>query len=289
MTLGEIKVQALRLMFADTDVNFTTTELGEQKNGVLYTNSNTSEKLTKMEASISRAIDMYYQYNKEQTKIWDSVPLHYTFVITDNTTNSTYTLQTGESLSRDTYGVHTVVDSNGAVVKSDISVVYTFYNYLSTTTVGNLKPTDFAFPTRVDLLRDKDYVNPIENITYYYDELTDLINFYDQDYAAYDSDTVKLALKFRVYYKVDIKNLDSFVNEQGQPNLTDASEINDINIPIEVQRMIPYFVKGELYEEDEPDLARAAKQEFIAFMAQRPRKLFTKVQTKVKSYKRSEE
>ena len=289
MTLGEIKVQALRLMFADTDVSFETSELGLTKNGVLYTNSNTSEKLTKMEASISRAIDMYYQYNKEQTKIWDSVPLHYTFVITDNTTNSTYTLQTGESLSRDTYGVHTVVDSNGAVVKSDISVVYTFYNYLSTTTVGNTKPTDFAFPTRVDLLRDKDYVNPIENITYYYDELTDLINFYDQDYAAYDSDTVKLALKFRVYYKIDIKNLDSFVDAQGDPNLTDASEINDINIPIEVQRMIPYFVKGELYEEDEPDLARAAKQEFIAFMAQRPRKLFTKVQTKVKSYKRSEE
>ena len=113
MTLGEIKVQALRLMFADTDVSFETTELGETKNGVLYTNSNTSEKLTKMEASISRAIDMYYQYNKEQTKIWDSVPLHYTFVITDNTTNSTYTLQSNESLSRDTYGVHTVVDSNG--------------------------------------------------------------------------------------------------------------------------------------------------------------------------------
>lgn len=279
MTLGEIKVQALRLMFADTDVSFETSELGNTKNGVLYTNSNTSEKLTKMEASISRAIDMYYQYNKEQTKIWDSVPLHYTFVITDNTTNSTYTLQSGESLSRDTYGVHTVVDSNGNVVKSDISVVYTFYNYLSTTTL----PSDFAFPTRVDLLKDKDYVNPIENVTYYYDELTDYINFYDQDYAGYDSDTVKLALKFRVYYKVDIKNLDSI------SNLTDASEINDINIPIEVQRMIPYFVKGELYEEDEPDLARAAKQEFIAFMAQRPRKLFTKVQTKVKSYKRSEE
>ena len=88
------------------------------------------------------------------------------------------------------------------VVKSDISVVYTFYNYLSTTTL----PSDFAFPTRVDLLRDKDYVNPIENVTYYYDELTDYINFYDQDYAGYDSDTVKLALKFRVYYKVDIKN-----------------------------------------------------------------------------------
>ena len=284
MTLGEIKVQSLRLMFADTDVNFTTSELGSNKTGVLYTNSNTKEKLAKMEASISRAIDMYYQYNKEQTKIWDSVPLHYTFVITDNTTSSTYTLQSGESLSRDAYGVHTVVDSNGAVVKSDISVVYTFYNYLSTTTEGNTKPTDFSFPTRIDLLKDKDYVNPMENIGYYYDEATENIYFYDQDYASYDSDTVKLALKFRVYYKIDIQNIDPEASNDYDLDVTAAT-----GIPEDIQRMIPYFVKGELYEEDEPDIARAAKQEYIAYIAQRPRKMFTKIQTKVKSYKRSEE
>lgn len=282
MKLWEIKAQSLRLMFADTDVSFSEAEF--QSGGAIYSNSNTKEKMTRMEDSIARAIDMYYQYNKEQTKIWDSVPLHYTFVITDNTTNSTYTLQTNESLSRDAYGVHTVVDANGAVVKSDISVVYTFYNYLSTTTVGNEKPTDFSFPTRIDLLKDKDYVNPMENIGYYYDETTENIYFYDQDYASYDSDTVKLALKFRVYYKIDIQNIDPEATNAYDLDVTTAT-----GIPEDIQRMIPYFVKGELYEEDEPDLARAAKQEYIAYIAQRPRKMFTKIQTKVKSYKRSEE
>jgi hypothetical protein len=275
MIIWEIKAQALRLMFADTDVNFSYAEF---EDGTIYSNSNTREKLMRMNDSIARAIDLYYFYNKEQTKIWENIPLRYTYVITQSN-GSTYTLQEGEVLARDSYGVHTIVDENGALVLDNIEVKYTFYNELDDTT----KPTNFSFPTRIDLLEDKSYVVPKDNVTFYYDEENEKIFFYDQAYASYESDTVKLALKFRVYYKIDIININT------------STTINDLTynvttitkLPEDVQRMIPYFVKGELYEEDEPDLARAAKQEYLNYMIQRPRKTFTKVQTKVKSYTRS--
>lgn len=275
MILWEIKAQALRLMFADTDVNFSYAEF---EDGTIYANSNTREKLMRMNDSIARAIDLYYFYNKEQTKIWENIPLLYTYVITQSN-GSTYTLQEGEVLARDSYGVHTIVDENGVLVLDNIEVKYTFFNELDDTT----KPVNFSFPTRIDLLEDKNYVVPKDNVTFYYDEENEKIFFYDQDYASYDSDTVKLALKFRVYYKIDIINIDTSTSINDLTyNVTSVTKL-----PEDVQRMIPYFVKGELYEEDEPDLARAAKQEYINFMIQRPRKTFTKVQTKVKSYTRS--
>lgn len=277
MILWEIKAQALRLMFADTDVNFSYAEF---EDGTIYANSNTKEKLTRMNDSIARAIDLYYHYNKEQTKIWENVPLKYSYVITQSN-GLTYTLQEGEVLARDSYGVHTVKNAQGATVLENITVVYTFLNELDDTT----KPSNFSFPTRIDLLEDKSYVNPVDNVPYYYDEATEKIYFYDQDYASFDSDFVRLALKFRVYYKVDIVNMDTSASIS---DLTyNVSTIT--NVPEDVQRMIPYFIKGELYEEDEPELARIAKQEYLNFMVQRPRKSFTKVQTKVKTYKRSEE
>ena len=45
--------------------------------------------------------------------------------------------------------------------------------------------------------------------------------------------------------------------------------------------MIPYFVKGELYEEDEPAMAQTAYAMYINFLRglKRP---FNKVQTKVR-------
>lgn len=275
MKLWEIKAQALRLMFADTDVEFSYAEF---ENDAIYDNSNTKEKLIRMNDSIARAIDMYFQYNKEQTKIWENIPLYYTYVITNNITGQTYTLQQGEVLNRDAYGVHTVLDDQGAVVLSDITVVYTFYNYLNNAS----KPSDFAYPTRVDVLKDKQFVNPVENIDFYYDELNEQIYFHTQDFAAYDSDSVKLALKFRVYYKLDITNIDT------SASLSDLTyDLNVHGIPVDVQRMIPYFIKGEIYEEDEADMARVAKSEYISYIAQRPRKTFSRKQTKVKAYQRS--
>jgi hypothetical protein len=65
MKLWEIKAQALRLMFADTDVEFSEVEFS---NGTIYQNANTREKLVRMVDSIKRAIDLYYQYNGEQAQ-----------------------------------------------------------------------------------------------------------------------------------------------------------------------------------------------------------------------------
>ena len=59
MKLWEIKAQALRLMFADTDMMFDYTEF---ENRAVYENVNTREKLVRMEDSIRRAIDLFYEY-----------------------------------------------------------------------------------------------------------------------------------------------------------------------------------------------------------------------------------
>ena len=241
MKLWEIKAQALRLMFADSDIKFNITDF---TNGTVYQNANTSEKLIRMNDSIARAIDIYYQYNAEQTKLWNNVPLFYTTQEVDGETT------------------------------------YTFENKLDNAT----KPNDFAYPSRVDLLEDKEYINGENDISFYFEEETEEIYFYDQDFASYDMDEAKLAMRFRVYYKIDIKNIDTAltINEI-------TLDLNDeTNVPEDVQRMIPYFIKGELYEEDEFDVARIAKQEYIQYVAQRPRKRFSKVQTKVKqSYHRT--
>ena len=56
MLLGEIKLMALRLMFADTDITYDITQMGDY-----YSNNNTREKLIRMNDSINRAISLYYQ------------------------------------------------------------------------------------------------------------------------------------------------------------------------------------------------------------------------------------
>lgn len=59
MLLWQIKANALRIMFADSDMNFNEQEFAD---GIVYENSNTREKLVLMEDSIRRALDLYYQY-----------------------------------------------------------------------------------------------------------------------------------------------------------------------------------------------------------------------------------
>ena len=59
MKLWEIKAQALRLMFADSEITFSYEDF---KQGVIEDNANTREKLIRMDDSIKRAIDMYYSY-----------------------------------------------------------------------------------------------------------------------------------------------------------------------------------------------------------------------------------
>lgn len=65
MKLWEIKAQALRLMFADTDLEFNEDDF---TSGTVYNNPNTREKLNRMEDSIRRAIDTYYAYVGEERR-----------------------------------------------------------------------------------------------------------------------------------------------------------------------------------------------------------------------------
>ena len=59
MELWDLKANALKLMFADTDLSFTKNDF---LSGAVYENGNTREKLVRMNDSIRRAIDLYYQY-----------------------------------------------------------------------------------------------------------------------------------------------------------------------------------------------------------------------------------
>ena len=65
MKLWQIKAEALRLMFADSDMQFSEEEFSEK---IVYENFNTADKLVRMEDSIRRAIDLYYIYVGEATK-----------------------------------------------------------------------------------------------------------------------------------------------------------------------------------------------------------------------------
>ena len=65
MKLWQVKAEALRLMFADTDLTFSEEEFVE---GIILNNSNTREKYLGMEGSIRRAIDIFNQFNGQYTK-----------------------------------------------------------------------------------------------------------------------------------------------------------------------------------------------------------------------------
>lgn len=213
MLLWQVKANALRLMFADSDMNFDQHDFEE---GIVYENSNTREKLVLMEDSIRRAIDLYYQYHG--TKV---------------------------SVGRFRH------DGNE---------------------IGLLEQEWVGFPTKVDAEiyqtneDERRLVRVIENIPFFWDEFNREIIL---------EKNIIGDVTYRVWYKTAKKNLPYDVSEMEY-------DLNELRIDEEVQRMIPYFIKGELYEEDEPNVAMAAKNEYIYFV-RGLRKAQAKVQTKVKS------
>jgi len=221
MKLWEIKAQALKLMFADSDIQFSENEFTD---GIVYQNSNTRDKLTRMNDSIRRAIDLYYTYVGVRSK------------------SQVFALTAGE------------------------------YIDLSTT-------TDFGSPDRVDLkIYSTDEDDEKNNLVYernqvdfIYNEIEEKIEF-EEDFS--NSIYADYILEFRVYYKIKKLNIDLAVDEI-------TFDLDTIYIPNEVQRNIPFYIKSELFEEDEPQLAVNAKNSFISFLMtlQKP---FSRVQTKVK-------
>jgi hypothetical protein len=219
MKLWEIKAQALRLMFADTDVQF---NFAEFQNGAIYANANTREKLIRMNDSIRRAIDLFFQYNGEITR----------------TTNLGLRF-TGTSIK-------------------------TYFNEINYALGG--------YPTRVDVIENIDkQIYGEENIdfTFLKDNLKLVV---DSGYVKFGGD-----ISFLIYYKTERTNLTIDV----EPNdLT--FDLNTLSIPIEIQRQIPLYIKAEIYQEDEPQMANLARSEYIGFLLLNQRKNFSKVQTKVK-------
>jgi hypothetical protein len=224
MILWEIKAQALRLMFADTDVEFNENEF---TTGTIYTNANTREKLVRMNDSISRAIDLFYQYNGE-TSQW----------------------------------------VEKALVSTTSGGITTYYNRLDV----SADPSNMGFPTRIDVIEDLDnLIKYTQNVQYTYNQIDRKIYFLNADYRDFGEH-----IRFRVYYKMNRINLPSAPNEMTYNVST------SLGIPEEVQRQIPLYVKSELFQEDEPQIAQQAKADFIQFLILNQRKNFSNVQTKVR-------
>ena len=218
MKLWQIKAMSLRIMFADTSIQFSEEEFSS---GVLLANNNTREKLIRMDDSIRRAIDRYYDVVGE-ARVFDTFSLD----------------ETGQYLN--------------------------FADKL-----------DLGYPERVDV-KIYDSYNDVKTlrltktqVDYVYDSITKRIYFEYEDYSVYGENVT-----FVVWYKRVKSNIPESVDQM-------TYDLNDIFIPEEVQRMIPYFVKGELYEEDEPAMAQTAYAMYINFLRglKRP---FNKVQTKVR-------
>jgi len=234
MKLWEIKAQALRLMFADTDLQFNEADF---TSNAVFDNPNTGEKLVRMNDSIRRAIDVYYQYKGESTLFTDDIELY----------------QTGDP------------------------VVYS--NYILTSAISSTK---FGFPTRIDLFVYEELEDltlqlrkQVNEINFDFFETQGQVHFFDADYRDYITNYGYIP-KFRVWYKTNKVNLPA-----------DANDITyDLDtllfVPSDVQRMIPYFVKGELFEEDEPNMALQSRNLYIQYLMGL-RKKFNKTQTKVKS------
>ena len=220
MKLWEIKAQALRLMFADTDINFDESEF---QSGKIYDNPNTREKLVRMNDSIMRAIDLFYQYNGEMTR----------------------TVDVGLFFDEEEEEYKNLLDCS--------------------------ELEDFGFPTRVDIVGDKEnLIWQRNNIEFMYDRISKRIFFTGHEFERKQEE-----LKFRIYYRMKKFNIPHDVDEM-------EFDLESLYIPEEVQRQIPKFVKFELFEEDEPQLALAARSEFIEFLLLNQRKNFGKTRSKVR-------
>jgi hypothetical protein len=238
MKLWEIQAQALRLMFADSDLQF---NLAEFQNSVISSNPNTRDKLVRMNDSIRRGIDTYYSIIGEQTAILEQKTLY------------------------------------------SLSNVY--YNKLHFVISNVLTPSNFGFPTRIDV-EIIDTTDPTNHLTvilknqidFIYNQI-DKIIFFEEDYARYYNDYDYYIVYFKVWYKVGKANIpaDTTINAI-------TYELDTLNIPAEVQRLLPFYVKSELYEEDEFNVAQYARQQFFQGVSAL-RKPFNKVQTKVKKAK----
>ena len=127
------------------------------------------------------------------------------------------------------------------------------------------------YPSRIDIIENLDAsISKAYNVNFNYDFLEKKVYFEEDDMAYFEGD-----ITFKIYYQIEKINMPYDVNEI-------TYDLNDLFIPEEIQRKIPLFIKGELFEEDESSLSQMAKQEYISFVATNPRRKFSKKQSKVR-------
>lgn len=237
MKLWEIKAQAFKLMFTDSDLQFSQQEFVD---GVIEANSNTRDKYTRMHDSINRAIDVFYDYCGDY-KVMATVKL-VEYVINDA-------------------GLELLNPS-----QQDIDL-YGPVSYKRELNVSNL--TDLDIPKRIDLAQDFDKrIFEIQNIGFYYSQLDGTIKIPD---LAVEHFTFNPS--FTIYYQKQRQYL------SGQEDQI-TFDVSTLGIPLDVQRNIPYFMKAELFEEDEASIAMLARNLYTSFLIGRA-KNFSNAQTKV--------
>lgn len=210
MKLGEIKLMALKLMFADTDITYDLADMQEY-----YNNGNTRDKLLRMNDSINRALSLYYQrVGLPQAK--KEVQLD------AEGGTSVYFLNEIEDLPAQITDLHNVL-------KVRIS---------------------------------SDYSRTVHNASFEFDG-SDMVF---SDLRRYMTAEEKEAMKIEVFYEKKPQYLITSLGEITPSSQDIALDFDDLGIPTEIQLAIPLYVKGEAYEEDEPQMALYAKNEYLNYL-----------------------
>lgn len=224
MELWEVKANALRLMFADSGLSFSKDEF-ESK--VVYSNGNTRDKLTRMNDSIRRAIDLYYQ-------------------------------TCGQFVKRKT-------------------VKYRIDDGIVTDFLDLTEIDDFGSVSRIDINKNNNLrIKGQKDISYFFNQVDKEVEILIHIPDTIRKDEIELTLS----YYIEDANLpdDDLINEL-------EFNLDSLNIPSDIQRKIPLYIKGEIYEEDEYALAQSSKNEYIQYLLMHKRK-YGGVQTKVRSIHR---
>lgn len=228
MELWKVKRESLKLMSADSDIEYTEDDFSS---GTIYSNPNVKDKLVLMESSIRRAIDFYYNEIGTPKGI-STVYLKYHFEDEDGN-EVTVTEETDTT---------------------DLTKVYE--NEIETTGI-----TNFGDPFRIDAKVYNDYGELVDeeqstNFQYVYDfDLNKKRIIFDDNFKIYED-----KIRFIVWFESERLNI-PFVFETGVTEIN--YDLDTLRLPIEFQRLIPLYVKSELYEEDEPDLAVLARSQFL--------------------------
>lgn len=100
---------------------------------------------------------------------------------------------------------------------------------------------------RIDVLIKNSLLKQSINFT----KVNKNIYLFDEDFTVYKDEVLYI-----IYY--DVNYVERY--------FSDSTDLNNFDIPEDVQRMIPYFVKAECYEEDEYQMANISRSSYINYL-----------------------